>query len=73
MQATGTKTYKVKVYYRAFQELEILEKDYEKAHRKAYNIFMDSSPQKTLESSKVDYSLVETSISGPEASDMLHD
>lgn len=73
MKASGVKTYKVKVYYRAFKEIEIREEDYKKAHRKAYNIFMDSSPQETLESSKVDYSLVETSILGDEASDMLHD
>ena len=73
MNKTGIKNYKVKVYYRAFKEVKIEEEDYKKAHRKAYNLFMDSSPEETLRTSKVDYSLVETSITGPEASDMLHD
>ena len=73
MNKTGIKSYTVKVYYRAFKEIEVQEEDYKKAHRKAYNMFMDSSPKETLESSTLDYSLVETSINGPDASDMLHD
>jgi len=73
VKKTGINTYEVKVYYRAFKKIEIEEENHGKAHKKAYDFFMDSSPEETLEASSIDYSLVETSILGPEASDMLHD
>ena len=73
METTGVNTYNVKVYYRACKEFTVKKEGSWKAHREAYNLFMDSSPKDTLDASTIDYSLVETSIEGDEASDMLHD
>lgn len=62
----------VKLFYKASITFKVKADTREEAHKVAYNTFMDSSPQKILSSSGVEYDFIETTIDGDEGSDMLH-
>ena len=70
-------SYSVDLLYRAKMTIEVDASDYSEAHKKAYNIFMDSSPDDIFSQSSVKYSLVETSIkpdgNNKDGTDVLHD
>lgn len=63
----------VKLFYKASKIMTVKADTREEAHKKAYNEFLDSPPDTILQSSEVELDFVETSIEGPEGSDMLHD
>ena len=62
----------VKLIYKASISFMVKADTREEAHKKAYNEFMDSPADAILISSEVELDFVETSIEGPEGSDMLH-
>ena len=63
----------VKLTYKASKSFTVKAETREEAHKKAYNKFLDSHPRSILEGSEVESDFVETTIEGPEGSDMLHD
>ena len=63
----------VKLIYKASKSFTVRADTREEAHKKAYNEFMDSPADVILISSEVESDFVETTIEGPEGSDMLHD
>ena len=62
----------VKLFYKASTIMTVKADTREEAHKKAYNEFMDSPSDAIFVSSEVELDFVETSIEGPEGSDMLH-
>jgi hypothetical protein len=63
---------KVKLFYKACTVMTVQADTREEAHKKAYNEFMDSPSDAILTASEVELDFVETTIEGPEGSDMLH-
>ena len=62
----------VKLFYKASRVIIVKADTREEAHKKAYNEFMDSPPDKILIDSTVELDFIETTIEGEEGSDMLH-
>jgi len=65
--------FEVKIYFKALKKVVIKAEDRESAHKLAYNNFLDSSPNEIFSDSEVADFFIETSIDGPEGSDMLHE
>ena len=62
----------VKLFYKASRTFVVKADTREEAHKKAHNLFMDSSPKTILDTSEIEYDFVETTIDGEDGSDMLH-
>ena len=63
----------VKLTYKATKIYVVKAEDVAQAHKKAYNEFLDTPPHDILNNSYIEDFFVETSVEGPEGSDMLHD
>lgn len=66
--------YKIELTYNAVKTYEIEARSMPEAHKKAYNIFMDSCLEEIFEESSIDTENfgVETKILGKDGTDMLH-
>ena len=65
--------FEVKIFFKAVKKVRIKAYDREAAHKEAYNAFLDSSPNDIFSDSEVADFFIETTIDGPEGSDMLHE
>lgn len=65
--------FEVKIFYKALKKVKIKALDRESAHKAAYNQFLDSNPNEIFSDSEIADFFIETSIDGPEGSDMLHE
>lgn len=65
--------FEVKIYFRALKKVKVKAYDRDDAHKIAYNSFLDSNPNDIFADSEVADFFIETSIAGPEGSDMLHE
>ena len=65
--------FEVKIFFKAVKKVRVKAYDRNEAHKAAYNDFLDSSPHKIFSDSEVADFFIETSIDGPEGSDMLHE
>ena len=65
--------FEVKLYFKALKKITVKAEDRTSAHKAAYNKFLDSSPSDIFCDSEVADFFIETSIDGPEGSDMLHE
>ncbi len=72
MSEDANNTKKVKLFYKASIVFEVAGRTREEIHKKAYNTFMDSPPNKVFSSSEIEYDFIETSIEGKDGGDMLH-
>jgi len=63
----------VKLIYKASKIYKVKAGDAVEAHKKAYNQFMDTSERRIFEDSQIEDFFIETSVDGPEGSDMLHE
>jgi len=73
MNASHDHYFDVKLSYKAVKIIRVIATNPQEAHKKAYNTFMDTPPEKTLTDSHIEDFFIETSIAGEEGSDMLHD
>ena len=62
----------VKVIFKVSKIMKVKAATREEAHKLAYNTFMDTSELDLLRDSQIEDFFVETTIDGPEGSDMLH-
>jgi len=60
------------LFYKACKKFTVKADTREEAHKKAYNLFLDSSPEEIFSESEIENDFVETTIEGEEGSDMLH-
>ena len=65
--------FEVKIFFRAIKKVKVKADDRDSAHKAAYNEFLDSNPNDIFSDSEVADFFIETSIDGPEGSDMLHE
>ena len=65
--------FEVKIFFKASKKVKVKACDRNSAHKAAYNKFLDSSPNEIFSGSEIADFFVETSIDGPEGSDMLHE
>ena len=65
--------FEVKIFFKALKKVKVKAGDRNEAHKAAYNKFLDSNPIDIFSDSEVADFFVETSIDGPEGSDMLHE
>ena len=65
--------WEVKVYYRALKRTKVTADTKERAHKIAYNDFLDARPDQIFKDSEIEDYTVETIIDGEKGSDMLHD
>lgn len=65
--------FEVKVFFKACKKVRVKAEDRNSAHKAAYNQFLDSNPVEIFSDSEVADFFIETSIDGPEGSDMLHE
>jgi hypothetical protein len=65
--------FEVRLYFKALKKIKVKADDRDSAHKAAYNKFLDSSPNDIFIDSEVADFFIETSIDGPEGSDMLHE
>jgi len=65
--------WEVKVYYRALKRTTVTADTKERAHKIAYNDFLDARPDVILKNSEIEDYIIETIIDGDKGSDMLHD
>ena len=65
--------WEVKVYYRALKRTTVTANTKERAHKIAYNDFLDTRPDVILKNSEIEDYIIETIIDGDKGSDMLHD
>ena len=60
------------LFYKSRKKFIVKAETREEAHKKAYNLFMDSSPEQIFSESEIENDFIETTIEGEEGSDMLH-
>ena len=60
------------LFYKARKKFIVKADSREEAHKKAFNLFMDSSPSEIFNESEIENDFVETSIEGEDGGDMLH-
>lgn len=65
--------FNVKLSYRAVKIICVKAENPQRAHKKAYNEFMDTPQNKIFEDSYLEDFFIETKIEGKNGSDMLHD
>ena len=65
--------WKVKVYYRAVKKTTVTADTKERAHKIAYNDFLEARPDQILKNSEIEDYTIETIIDGEKGSDMLHE
>ena len=65
--------WEVKVYYRALKRTKVTADTKERAHKIAYNDFLDARPDQIFKDSEIEDYTVETIIDGEKGSDMLHE
>ena len=68
----GDQIFDVKLSYRATKISRVRAKSSQRAHKKAYNEFMDTPQNRIFEDSCLEDFFIETSIGGEDGSDMLH-
>lgn len=64
--------FNVKLSYRVVKIICVKAKSPQRAHKKAYNEFMDTPQDKIFEDSHLEDFFIETRIEGEDGSDMLH-
>lgn len=65
--------FNVKLSYRVSKIVSVRAKSPQRAHKKAYNEFMDTPQDKIFENSYLEDFFIETRIEGRDGGDMLHD
>lgn len=65
--------FEVKVFFKCVYVTRVKADDPSRAHKLAYNSFLDSNPKDILSDSEITDFFIETSIEGEEGSDMLHE
>lgn len=73
MKNDEERIFNVKLLYRVAKIISVRAKSYHRAHKMAYNEFMDSPQNKIFEGSYLEDFFIETRIEEDGGGDMLHD